>query len=257
MFNGRTISPGKAKGTVVKLDEPLSFLGGVDGATGEIRVGNGGNVADRILVFPQGKGSTVGSFVMYDLMVHGKAPAAVINESAETIVATGAVISSIPMVDQIPSIDIFEDGDVVEVDASNGTVEIEGLEYRESVSSVVAMDGRILMLKRPDDSRSFPGKWSLVAGKIEDGESPSEAARREIKEETGIDVIEPDASMDPLYVREGKMLWKVYPFLYRVDSVEPVINDENESFRWVSSEEMTSLDTVKDTFDVVEYLMKQ
>ena len=75
IFTGRTISPGKAKGTVVKLDEPLSFLGGVDGATGEIRVGNGGNVEGKILVFPQGKGSTVGSFVMYDLMVHGKAPA--------------------------------------------------------------------------------------------------------------------------------------------------------------------------------------
>ena len=64
MIEGRSISPGKAKGEVVKLNEPLSFLGGVDGSTGEIRVGDGGNVAGKILVFPKGKGSTGGSFVM-------------------------------------------------------------------------------------------------------------------------------------------------------------------------------------------------
>ena len=122
-IQGRTISPGKAEGRVLKLTEPLSFLGGVDGSTGELRVGDGGNVAGRVLVFPKGKGSTVGSFVMYDLMVHGRQPAAVINESAETIVATGAVISSIPMVDQIP-MDALEDGDLVRVDADTGEIEI-------------------------------------------------------------------------------------------------------------------------------------
>ena len=62
-FQGRSISVGKAKGEVIKLDEPLSFLGGVDGSTGELRVKEG-NVSGKILVFPKGKGSTVGSFVM-------------------------------------------------------------------------------------------------------------------------------------------------------------------------------------------------
>ena len=181
---GRTISGGRATGEVVKLDEPLSFLGGVDGSTGEIRVGNGGNVAGKVLVFPKGKGSTVGSFVMYDLMVHGKAPAAVINESAETIVATGAVISSIPMVDQIPSVRIFEDGDTVTVDADSGEVQVDGLKFKEVVSSVVYCGGKVLMLKRPETNRSFPGKWSLVAGKVEEGETPDRAAAREIMEET-------------------------------------------------------------------------
>lgn len=247
IFEGRTISPGKARGKVILLDEPLSFLGGVDGSTGDLRVGNGGNVAGKVLVFPKGKGSTVGSFVMYDLMVHGVAPAAVINESAETIVATGAVISSIPMVDKIPSIRIFRDGDDVTVDASAGTVEIEGVEMKETVSSAVMVGGKVLMLKRPEGCRSFPGKWSLVAGKIESGEKPADAACREIMEETGISVGEPDASAEPVYVREGSILWKVYPFLFRLDSAEPVLNDENEGFEWVSPEEIPGMDAVTDT----------
>ena len=234
IFEGRSISPGKARGEVIKLDEPLSFLGGVDGSTGDIRVGNGGNVAGRILVFPKGKGSTVGSFVMYDLMVHGKAPAAVINESAETIVATGAVISSIPMVDSIPSINIFEDGDIVTVDASAGTVEIEDVEVREVASSVIFVDGKVLMLKRPKTN-----------------------ARREILEETGISVSAPDAVMRPIYVREGKVLWKVWPFLYRLNSANPVINEENEEFDWVDPESLQGKDTVTDTRTIVEYLLSR
>lgn len=256
-FDGRTISPGKARGQVVKLDEPLSFLGGVDGATGELRVGNGGNVAGKILVFPKGKGSTVGSFVMYDLMVHGKAPEAVINESAETIVATGAVISSIPMVDRIPSIDIFQDGDFVIVDADAGEVIIEGVTVRESVSSAVVMDGKILMLKRPDTCHSFPGIWSLVAGRIEKGEKPAEASRREIAEETGIQVAGPDAALKPIYVREGPTLWKVYPFLYRVAVADPRLNEENVTFQWVAPEDIPNMDTVKGTVSIVDRLLKR
>ena len=256
-FEGRTISPGKATGEVLRLDEPLSFLGGVDGSTGELRVGNGGNVKGKVLVFPRGKGSTVGSFVMYDLMVHGCAPAAVINESAETIVATGAVISSIPMVDSVPSVSMFEDGDVVTVDAASGMVDIEGVEMHESVSSAVVSEGRVLMLRRPASCHSFPGRWSLVAGRVEEGEDPADAAKREIGEETGITGSEPDARLDPVYVREGKVLWKVHPFLYRVGSAEPVLNEENEAFEWVAPEDIAARDTVDGTVGVVQRLLSK
>lgn len=244
IIDGRTISGGRASGRVLRLDEPLSFLGGVDGSTGELRVGPGGSVAGRVLVFPRGKGSTVGSFVMYDLMVHGKAPAAVVNESAETIVATGAVISSIPMVDSVPSVSMFEDGDEVVVDADAGTVEIIGVELRAAVSSVVERDGRILMLKRPDACRSFPGRWSLVSGRVEPGESPEQAAPREILEETGIRVGEPDAVLPVRHVREGSVLWEVHPFLYRMPEGEPVLNGENVAFEWAYPSDVPDMGTV-------------
>lgn len=246
IFQGRSISNGKARGEVIKLDEPLSFLGGVDGSTGDLRVRDG-NVAGKILVFPKGKGSTVGSFVMYDLMVHGKAPAAVINESAETIVATGAVISSTPMIDKIPSVRLFCDGDIVTVDGNAGTVDIEGIVYKEVVSSVVSKDGKCILEKRFDTSRSYPGCWSLVAGKIEEGETPVEAARREILEETSIKVGEPLGTMEPLYVREGNVLFKVYPFHFDSEGQEPVLNEENERFMWASVDDAKELKTVTDT----------
>ena len=255
MFQGRSISNGRARGEVIKLDDPLSFLGGVDGATGDLRVRDG-NVAGKILVFPKGKGSTVGSYVMYDLMVHGKEPAAVINETAETIVATGAVISSIPMVDRIPSVRMFEDGDIVTVDATAGTVEIEGLEYKEVVSSVVSRNGKCILEKRPDRCHSFPGHWSLVAGKIEQGETPVEAARREILEETSIRVGAPLDSMEPLLAREGKTLFKVYPFHFDAGDQEAILNDENESYVWASIEDAERLTTVTDTLAVMRRFLQ-
>ena len=255
ILQGRSISKGRAEGKVLKLQGALSFLGGVDASTGEVKVENGGNVADRILVFPRGKGSTVGSFVMYDLKVHGKAPAAVINSSAETIVATGAVISSIPMVDSV-DVELINDGDDIIVDADAGTVEIKGVELKESVSSVVLIDGKIMMLKRPENSHSYPGRWSLCAGKIEKGESPDKAAVREIAEETKIEDPVFKGKLPPVMVREDKVLWKVYPYIFDAGDAKPVLNHENEDYRLVSFDEMQSLNLVDKTIDVVRELMK-
>ena len=252
---GRMISGGKAEGRVLKISEPLSFLGGVDGSTGEVRAGSGGNVAGKILVFPNGKGSTVGSFVMYDLMVHGKQPAAVINESAETIVATGAVISSIPMVDSVPSVGMFLDGDEVSVDADAGEIEIKGVQCRVCVSSAVFQGGRVLMLKRPEKCRSFPGRWSLVSVKVEEGEGLEEAARREIMEETRIETGTPVCRLPPIYVREGSTLWEVHLFRFDVSGAEPVLNCENEDFRWVSPEDIAPMFSVDGTADAVSRLL--
>ena len=255
ILTGRTISKGKAEGNVLKLQGALSFLGGVDAPSGEVKVENGGNVADRILVFPRGKGSTVGSFVMYDLKVHGKAPAAVINSSAETIVATGAVISSIPMVDSV-DVELINDGDDVIVDADAGTVEIKGVELKESVSSVVLIGGKIMMLKRPENSHSYPGRWSLCAGKIEKGESPDLAAVREIAEETKIKDPVFKGKLPPVMVREDKILWKVYPYIFDAGNAKPVLNHENEDYKLVTLDEMQSLNLVDKTVDVVRELLK-
>ena len=74
--------------------------------------------------FPEGKGSTVGSYVLYNLKRNGKAPLAIVNKECETIVAVGCIISEIPCVDRI-EIEKIKTGMKVKVDAENGIVEIE------------------------------------------------------------------------------------------------------------------------------------
>jgi predicted aconitase with swiveling domain len=257
ILKGRAISPGKAEGKVLKINEMFSFLGGVNASTGDLIVGKG-NIAGKVFVFKGGKGSTVGSFVMYDLMVHGKAPAAVVNQSAETIVTTGAVISSIPMVDKV-DIDLLLDGDEVVIDGDEGTLEIKGTKMIKVVSSALLNEnGKVLILQRPDSAKSFPRTKSLVAGKIENNEEPENAAPREIMEETKIAVSKPAARLPPVYVREGEIIWEVYPFLFKVSGKTPVLNKENVSCEWLAPEEIKrDRSVVPLTYDVVKEMIKK
>lgn len=104
-LKGRIIYKGTAEGEALVSEMPISFYGGVDPNTGIILEKghqlNGQSVKGKILVFPQGKGSTVGSYTLYRMKKNGTAPAGMINRECETIVAVGAIISEIPCVDKV------------------------------------------------------------------------------------------------------------------------------------------------------------
>ncbi len=127
MMEGRSISPGKAEGEAIVSTEPIGFYGGIDAQTGiVIEQGHpleGESVTGKVLVFPNGKGSTVGSYVIYGLEKNGVGPVAIVNQETETIVATGAILAGVPCVDGI-DISTINTGDKLIVDADNGTVEV-------------------------------------------------------------------------------------------------------------------------------------
>jgi hypothetical protein len=125
-IQGRTIKGGRAVGKALVSPEPIGFLGGVDPDTGTvIEKGHpleGCSISGRVLVFPTGKGSTVGSYTLYRLARNQKGPAAIVNQRSEAIVAVGAIISDIPMVDLV-DISMIRDGAQVVVE--DGVVTLE------------------------------------------------------------------------------------------------------------------------------------
>lgn len=129
IIRARGIGKGAGTGPLLVTDAPLSFLGGVDPATGTVidpdHPLHGRSVAGRVLVFPHGKGSTVGSYVLYGLAKNGVAPAAIVNVEAETIITAGALIAGIPLVDR-PSVPIADlpDGAEATVDADAGEIRV-------------------------------------------------------------------------------------------------------------------------------------
>ena len=127
-MKGRTISPGKAEGKAIVSTEPIGFYGGIDAKTGiVIEKGHpleGKSVTGKILVFPCGKGSTVGSYVIYGLAKNGVGPAGIINKETETIVATGVILAGIPCVDQV-DISKIKTGDKIIIDADKSIVNIK------------------------------------------------------------------------------------------------------------------------------------
>ena len=128
MINCRSVAKGKEKGELIVSSEPISFLGGVDPETGEIIDPNhelkGQIIKDKVLFIPGGKGSTVGSYVIFQMMKNETAPKAIICLNAEPIIATGAIMSDIPLVDTPSMTKDLKTGTLVEVDGTNGTIEI-------------------------------------------------------------------------------------------------------------------------------------
>ncbi|MGE5832110.1 MAG: DUF126 domain-containing protein [Methanomicrobiales archaeon] len=131
IIRARGLSGGRGRGPLLVSPEPISFLGGVDPETGEvIEKGHplfGRRVGGTILVFPHGKGSTVGSYVIYALARNGRAPAAMVNTEAEPIIVVGAIIAGVPLIDhpEVP-VSCLEDGKMAEVDGDAGELRYEG-----------------------------------------------------------------------------------------------------------------------------------
>lgn len=123
----RRISGGYGEGYALVSPEPISFFGQVDRFTGVICDNRhplyGETISGRVLVFPRGRGSTVGSYVLYGLAKRRKAPSAIICLEAEPIIAVGAIIANIPMVDR-PESYAFKTGMFVKVYADKGIIEI-------------------------------------------------------------------------------------------------------------------------------------
>jgi predicted aconitase with swiveling domain len=131
ILTGRMVRAGKAEGEALVSPDPIGFLGGVDPETGVILDQNhplrGQSIAGKILVFPHGKGSTVGSYTILRLARNGVAPRAMINATSEAITAVGAIIADIPMVDLI-DISQIHTGDWVKVEDDRVEIVRKGLQ---------------------------------------------------------------------------------------------------------------------------------
>lgn len=127
ILHGRTIYPGKVEAEALVTSMGISFFGGVDPESGVVvergHELEGQCIAGKVLAFPTGKGSTVGSYTLYRLKKNGTAPAAILNAECETITAVGCIIAEIPCVDHI-SIEKIVTGEKLRVDGEKAVIEI-------------------------------------------------------------------------------------------------------------------------------------
>lgn len=129
-LRGRGVAKFVGEGEALVSSMGISFFGGVDPRTGVIREKGhdlcGEDVTGKVLVFPKGKGSTVGSYVIYQLKRNGHAPAGIVNRETEAIIATGCILAEIPLVDRLSEdpLAAIRRGDKVLVDGREGRVVI-------------------------------------------------------------------------------------------------------------------------------------
>lgn len=130
ILKGRKVIEGSVQGEAVVTSQPISFLGGVNPDTGHVvekgHEAEGQCITDKIFVFPHGKGSTAGPYIIYAMTKRGTAPLAMINVKAEPIIAVGAAMGNIPLMDRLDQdpLEVITTGDQVTIDGEKGIVEV-------------------------------------------------------------------------------------------------------------------------------------
>jgi predicted aconitase with swiveling domain len=128
-MKGTVLAGGVADGLALRLDEPLSFWGGVDPATGRIidarHPQRGTSVAGRVLVMPSVRGSSSSSSVLAETVRAGCAPAAILLGEPDLILAVGAAVAEelygirVPIV-QLPLAELARIADGAAVSVGEG-----------------------------------------------------------------------------------------------------------------------------------------
>jgi len=248
----KKLMEGKGQGPVIVSMEPMSFLGGVGPTTGQVMDEKsplaGRNISGHVLSIPGGKGSTVGSYILYGLAKRGRSPAAIIVEKPDTVIATGVVIGKVPTVYGVPP-DIFRDGEWLEVDGDNGTVRLRDVDGHHVVTCFLHNKGKILLLRRSKDVSTFQEKWAGVSGYIARGDIVLERALREIAEETKIKDPHLVSSGELVFAREGHHLYIVHPFLFDVDDRKVKLDWEHTKAEWVTPAMIEKRSTVPKLVD--------
>ena len=120
--------------------------------------------------------------------------------------------------------------------------------YRVSVEIILMHEDKLLLTKRSTEAVVAPGVWNVPAGKVKFNEIPAEAAIREVKEETNMDL----EGLKEIHVRtfEGQTASEpiyrlIYTYVVNVADQQLKqfqLNDEHSESRWVTREELHSKD---------------
>jgi len=123
------------------------------------------------------------------------------------------------------------------------------MEKPGAIVLVVRDDNKVLILKRPLWIRWAPGKWAFPGGKLEADESPEDAAVRETKEETELDVF----NLTQVVACLDKPVTAYYTRDYTGDVK---IDWEHDDWAWASHDELQAQDLAPDVLEMYEWVMK-
>lgn len=138
---------------------------------------------------------------------------------------------------------------------------MKNLVQKVIAGGVIFYKGKVLIIKRASDEDVLPDLWELPSGKKEPLENITDTCKREVKEETGIDVEiikllnafnfvveKPDETRD---VTEIDFLTKP------AGPAEVKLSSEHQAFAWITEQEIDNYDISKETKEVIRLAFKQ
>jgi 8-oxo-dGTP diphosphatase len=107
-----------------------------------------------------------------------------------------------------------------------------------AVKGLIFRDGRFLIIQRSDGARDGKGLWELPGGRLEFGEAPEEALRREIREETGLSASPLSITHSWTFIRKERFQTVGMTFLCRGGAEAVRLSPEHEGHAWIDRSEM-------------------
>jgi isopentenyl phosphate kinase/predicted aconitase with swiveling domain len=178
---GRPIAGGRASGEILISHAPISFFGGVDPHKGiVVEKGHpleGIPLEGKILAFPEGKGSTVGSYVLTSLYRSDRGPRALVVERCEAIVAAGAIIAEMPCIGDI-DLAALKGARWAVVDGAEGLLHCS--EHREEIV-LFKLGGSAITRKRQGDAAIRDDVVRRIAREIVEALEKKEARKESLR----------------------------------------------------------------------------
>lgn len=117
----------------------------------------------------------------------------------------------------------------------------------------IVHDDKLLMFKRSETKKKFPGFWSLPGGHIEEGENPLSAAIRETFEETGVHTTPDEIKLKVVAMHhhlDREEMYIAFAFLVTLPKAPKITNSDEGKAHWVKISEAKTMDNV---FEPVRY----
>lgn len=219
---------GEAQGEVLRLDEPLSFWGGVDPESGKIiektHPQYGESLTGRILAMPHGRGSSSASSVLAETLRQGHGPAAIVLEEPDSILLVGALVAA----------DLYEVACPV---VTSPTLPATG--------EVWSLSGDEMTRMQPDRARGPMEKSALLADKDNTMMGASEVS--DLFSRTPVALYRTDVSGNLMTANDALATLLGYESIEdaaeAIDSVYSVYVDPEDRDRWIAEIEREGLVT--------------
>ena len=128
------------------------------------------------------------------------------------------------------------------------------IEVRICVGAVIVKDRKVLIVQRVADEEAYPNLWELPSGRKEPLESLEDGLRREVSEETGLEIMINELIMAFQYSYDSKGTIKdVTELVYRSDwiSGEVKISSEHQNYAWITLDELENYNISKETKEAI------
>lgn len=116
-----------------------------------------------------------------------------------------------------------------------------------TVECLIVKDDKVLLLKRSETSKNFPGYWIGPGGHVDEGEDILTAAVREVFEETGIKINEETINLKVIAIGnhiDRSEIYMVYYFLITLNSKQDIVNSDEGNSSWVNLNEVSKMENI-------------